>query len=192
MIILEKNNDNNKIYASVLVRILSKIIDNIIYLIIFVPISMFFYIDNIYYQIILTFPNKFIIQIYLIIFHTIYGASIGKLILGIRVVKSNFCKINLNIAIKRSSVDLFLSGLISITQIYTLLKISKNNPEYNNLTSLSQGIIISDNQPILAKIISFIALLWIGSKIILPLFDKKIRGPHDILSDTIVVYKKYL
>ena len=120
---------------------------------------------------------------YQVILHALYGATIGKMILRLRVVRAdNFGPIDTTMAIKRSFVDavlrLSMGTIAAMTfldldfappkgDILPLLKILQARPSYLNLSN--------------------IGTFWAISEIFTCLFHPLRRSLHDLIGGTVVV-----
>jgi uncharacterized RDD family membrane protein YckC len=120
---------------------------------------------------------------YQVIFHARFGATVGKMILRIRVVRTDYSPIDLNAALKRSFVDaVFRLGLatvsvqvirslgpIPVDSMMTFVKALQANKSYATLSNLES--------------------IWTLSEIATCLFHRRRRALHDLIAGTLVVKK---
>ncbi len=117
-----------------------------------------------------------------------WGQTIGKMAMGVKVVKTDFSELTWREVLLRCSFDLmndswcFLKACLVVSGIVTagLLFSASSNPHVFPGNILR---IFSDKLPT-------VCLLWITSEIIIILTNQKKRALHDFLAGTVVVVKK--
>jgi uncharacterized RDD family membrane protein YckC len=121
--------------------------------------------------------------LYQMIFHARFGATFGKMILRLRVMRADdFGPIDANLAIKRSFVDAVLrlstayiaaqairnfGGPLPAGDILAFLKILQAHPSYLTLSNVGS--------------------LWTLSEIITAVFHPQRRSLHDLIGGTVVI-----
>lgn len=179
-----KEQQKEIVYASVLTRIASTIID-IVIVIITITIIGILIPKTFFFKTIINILIVFYLSLYLIISQSLFGVSIGKHIMRIKLLKSDFNKVSFSSVLKRYSINLIIDTIYLITQIYIFTQIYENN---KNLDSIYDLYFVETNKNLGTKIIGTIFILYWILKLIIIMFDKKIRSIHDIIADTIVVY----
>ena len=119
--------------------------------------------------------------VYQVYFHARHGATLGKMLLRIRVVHTDYSPINLNTALKRSFVDaVFRLGLATVSvqvlrsmgpvpigAILDFVKALQANKTYATLSNMES--------------------IWTISEIATCLFHPQRRALHDLIAGTLVV-----
>jgi len=132
----------------------------------------------------------FIGTFYAIYFHANYGATIGKLVMKIRVVNPDGTKIGYKKALLRSSVDVILSILIIWITIYTLLNINAQAFLSAELVDRSDMLVMF--YPELQEKLDYLVVGWYFSEFVVLTMNKRKRALHDYIAGTIVVNKDFL
>jgi len=118
---------------------------------------------------------------------TRFGGTIGKLLVGIRVVKINGDKININNALLRNSVDI-LYTVISIAIFMAIL----DRIDYRIVSSL-HGKQLGDYwqkvYPSWNYILRYINTIYGTSEAFVMLTNNKRRAIHDFIAGTIVIIR---
>jgi uncharacterized RDD family membrane protein YckC len=127
---------------------------------------------------------------YVTVMHAKYGATLGKMAVGLRVRKLDFSTIGWDEAIKRSSVDYFLVFLATLGRIVTLLSIPVQ--EIRNASIWDFTNLISTHESQIAGLAQSLYNLWFWGEVITLLFNKKKRALHDLIAGTVVVEKDSL
>lgn len=114
-------------------------------------------------------------SIYLILMHGFFGQTVGKMIVGVKVVNhANEAKINVIQSLRRESVGLVLnvSWFILILAIVISFEISG---------------VVSENLLYTIFWFGLLAIAWGVSEFITMLFNDKRRAVHDYIGKTVVV-----
>ncbi|MFH0922399.1 MAG: RDD family protein [Fibrobacterota bacterium] len=116
-----------------------------------------------------------------------YGASIGKLIVGLRVLKADLTPIGYREALIRSSVEMTLSIASAFVISLTLLRV---NYDYVRLMPYFQAsnYILASTPPFYAHVMAVLQL-WVWADMGMILFNMKRRAIHDYMAGTMVVLK---
>jgi uncharacterized RDD family membrane protein YckC len=120
---------------------------------------------------------------YQVVFHARFGATVGKMILRIRVVRTDLSPMDMNASLKRSFVDaVFRIGLATVSvqvirsmgpvpadSVMAFLKALQAHKTYATLSNLES--------------------VWTLSEIATCLFHPQRRAIHDLIAGTLVVKK---
>jgi uncharacterized RDD family membrane protein YckC len=136
-------------------------------------------------QLILIIPHTLLYFVYHIYMNANYGGTIGKLIVGIKIVKLQGDKIKYKEAFLRNIVDLAFGVVIALIQTITLFSIS--DPSYENLTWIKKSIYLHNSTPAYFGFISVASQVWIWSELVFLLLNKKKRAIHDFIAGTVVI-----
>ena len=119
-----------------------------------------------------------------------YGGTLGKLIVGIKIININGKKATETNAWLRFSVSVVLILFITTIKAYSVSKIPEDL--YTRLNRLDRSTLINQQIPILFNVFSWASNLWAISELITLLANEQKRAIHDFLGDTIVVRSQYL
>jgi len=187
---LEINGINDNIYSGFLSRLAANLLDLLItFPILYISILIFLSINNkyiylIYYSIITLFQLWY--NIYL---PKRYGGTVGKIIVGLKIIRMDSFEIGWKEAILRHGVNIIFIIINSVGIITAVL--SADDEIYNNLRSYQRPVYIGSF--IIGKtIISTIGNIWVWSEIIILLTNKRKRALHDFIAGTVIVKTKYL
>ena len=183
----------DKIYAGFFIRILSGLIDYVIYLI----ISFIIYL---LLKLIGEMP-KYYIVIYLLfhlLYHFIYnitipqyfGGTFGKLLLKIKILKTDYKKIGFKESFLRYLFVLLWYLYSTIDNIKSL--INTTDGSFNEFMTFSEWINSSNSNEPKINVVFLIAInIWIFSEYIVLLFNKEKKGLQDYFAGTVIVNTKY-
>jgi uncharacterized RDD family membrane protein YckC len=124
---------------------------------------------------------------YTVYFHNKFGATLGKMAMGIKVTLPNGSSIGLKQAFLRSSVDIAI-GIFAVIGLE--IAISNVDPEQY----LAASFLEKDKMLLLPKwcdIALYSAIIWHWGEIIVLLFNKRKRALHDFIAGTVVIHKKF-
>jgi uncharacterized RDD family membrane protein YckC len=126
---------------------------------------------------------------YIIYFHYRYGATLGKMLLKIKVTNPDGSAIGLKKALLRSSVDIAFAILLAIAFIFA---VSDAQP----MPCIAKGVLAWAEQ-----VISFYPswyglvlsryLVWVVSDVFFLLMNKRKRALHDFIAGTVVIHKEF-
>ncbi|MGL1900691.1 MAG: RDD family protein [Fibrobacterales bacterium] len=127
------------------------------------------------------------LNIYLL---TKFGASIGKMIMGLQVVKLDNNSIKFSNAMIRTSIDLSLAFITAFSTylIFTDIDLYK----FSELTFTERNIVIAQSRTMIMIVIGVFQTYWMCSEIIVMQLNKDRRAIHDFMAGTLVVNKKQL
>ena len=128
-------------------------------------------------------------SMYTIYFHYRFGATLGKMAVGIKVALPNGSAIGLKQAILRSSVDLGFALFIIIAQIIAL---SNVDPEqYLSAGWIERSRYIVPLFPAWYGVVAVGFRVWYWSELLVLLFNKRKRAIHDFIAGTVVIQQQY-
>ena len=116
------------------------------------------------------------VHFYSIYLHGVYGQTLGKMAMKIKVLDIEGTPINLPQAIFRESPFITFNLLFLISEIYQIL---------------SSGINETFRDTYFDWIIIFVLFLWILAEIVVVFSNKKRRSIHDFIAKTVVIRTNY-
>ncbi len=173
------------IYAGFGARFGANLIDTLI----FIPIiifSLWLISTSIVVAIISQVLMMFLFSAYSVYFHGKCGATIGKQIVSIKVVKLDHTKIGWKEAILRSSVDLAFSFFIALGRIIAILSIPATILFRTGLFEIMN--VIDANTFDIFNFVDSLMNIWFWSEVVVLLFNKKKRAIHDFIAGTVVIH----
>lgn len=180
---------NESIYAGFWIRFGSLLLD---ILIISPVIFIELYLNGLsvnayYYTIIPTLIFHFWYNIYLVQKN---GGTPGKLVSGIKILKTDGNDLSWKEAILRHIVDFSLTIFISLI---TLIAIPLSDTEhYQSLGWIYKQQYLMTLLPVYFTIYTWINNIWTWSEVFVLLFNKRKRALHDFIADTVIVKTKYI
>lgn len=123
-------------------------------------------------------------QAYVIGCHARWGQTIGKMVLGIRVVQLDGAPITPRHALLRNAVEIGLVLIGIPSMAYVLL--TWNGPEWTTIPDLDRHRLVVDRDP-LSNYAFGLVTLWQASEFVVLLFNAKRRALHDFIAGTVVV-----
>ena len=118
-----------------------------------------------------------------------YGASPGKHIAGIKIVKLDGTDVTWNEAILRSLVDICLMAFGFTIGYLSVMSMSAD--EYESLTFMTRGPRMQEYSPEMFMVQGILGFVWPFSEPIVLLFNKRRRALHDFIGETLVIKAKY-
>jgi len=180
--------DGQKVYAGFWKRFGAAIVD----LLVSIPlIFIFTYLEGISIGIamITVIIGSTLFPMYTIYFHYRFGATLGKMAVGIKVTLPNGSTIGLKQAILRFSVDLGFALFIIIVEIIAL---SKVDPEqYLSAGWMKRSEYIMPLYPAWYVVVEVGFHVWYWSELLVLLFNKRKRAIHDFIAGTVVIQQQY-
>ena len=134
-------------------------------------------------------PLTFVTHIYRIGFHTRKGATPGKQLLGIRVIRADGEAIELDEAFLRSAVDIAFAIILAVSLYVALLKI--NAMEFNHLPFLKKNMLLNMNKPSWDWVLQTSNCLWFLASAISVCVSAQRRALHDFIAGTVVIKSRY-
>lgn len=156
------------------------------------PISFgILYINNLerlnyFYTII---PSHIIFFIYHIYFVKLWGATPGKLITKISIVRMNGTPVGWREAILRHIVQ-FLLGFVGMIALAIPL-LNMTDAEFASRGIWERHQLMIQLAPFWYKLMNWANNVWIWSEFIVLLLNKRKRALHDFVAGTLVIKKKY-
>lgn len=180
--------NSRKVYAGFAKRFGAGIVDMLTFIPFIIAFS-FFESWSITMAIVGVVLSGFLFSGYTICFHYRFGATLGKMALGIKVTLPNGAKIGLKQALLRSSVDVAFSLFLSVAQI---IAITHSNPEvYLNASWLERAEYTISLYPVWYTTVDAVSQIWYWSEFIVLLFNKRKRALHDFIAGTVVIHQEY-
>lgn len=122
---------------------------------------------------------------YSIYFHGRYGQTLGKRVMGIRVVRTTGERIGWGEAWMRSSVDLALAVLGCIASLIALSTIADS--QYYGIDMLQRVENLKALEPSWLTWTYPIGQIWAWSELVVMLLNKRRRALHDFMAGTVVI-----
>jgi uncharacterized RDD family membrane protein YckC len=133
----------------------------------------------------LVVPMALVYSFYTVYFHGRYGQTIGKMVMGIRVLRLTGEDIGWSNAWRRSSVDIGFSILGIVSTFAALLMIT--DPEYYGVGWMQRTKNLQLHEPEWLSWCKVASQIWIWSEVVVMLFNTKRRALHDFIAGTVVV-----
>lgn len=131
-----------------------------------------------------------IFSIYSVYFNAMFGGTIGKLIVGIRITKPNGSKIGLKEAMLRSSVDILFGLCMAFIGLTVLF--SAGQQVYLSLSPAELDELIYSAHPVWQAYVDSASSIWYLSEFIILLLNERKRSLHDFIAGTVVIKKKFV
>jgi len=186
MVFLPLEIENKKVYAGFFKRIGSGVIDMLLLLSIVLIIS-FNLEKSIFSTIIVMIVPELLASAYFIYFHYKFGATLGKMAVGIKVTFPNGKKIGFKQALIRSSVDLALFMAFVLAVIIAFINA---DPEiYYSAVWQQDPRYMLALFPVWYGALNLVSKIWLWSEFVVLLFNKRKRAIHDYIAGTVVINK---
>jgi len=180
--------NGEKVFAGFWKRLGAAIID----IIVFLPVMFIsYYIQSISMlnAILITTILAPLYYGYIIFFHYKFGATIGKMVVGIQITLPNGHKIGFKEAFLRSSVEIVITCFVVTAQ---LIALKQADPDiYLNAGWADRAKYIVLLLPTWYGLINLLNQAWFWSEFIVLLFNKRKRAIHDFIAGTVVIKQKY-
>lgn len=180
--------NNEKVYAGFWKRFGSAIVD----MLVFIPFMFAFHFiesSSLSMAIVSVILSSILFSAYSVYFHYKFGATLGKMALGIKVTLPDGKRIGLKQALLRSSVDLAFALFMVIAQI---IAISNADPEvYLNAGWIERTEYIIPLFPVWYGAVNIASQIWYWGEFIVLLFNKRKRALHDFIAGTVVIHQEY-
>jgi uncharacterized RDD family membrane protein YckC len=124
---------------------------------------------------------------YHIVLHALWGQSVGKMAMGIRVVSLSGVAIGWGQSTRRFSVDTALSIALGISM--TLGYVRMSEVEFHSLGWFERSQWLDHLSP-LSNVLSWALVLWTWGEIVTLLFNRQKRALHDLIAGTVVVHAR--
>ena len=166
-------------YAGFNKRLIAGLVDTLI----LIPLYFVYYVGSSFPKpvtIVLSVIGIAAYSVYNTYFHAKFGQTPGKMVAGIRVLKTDGHPITVRDALMRSSVDIALAVVLSASATIEIL----STPDGAYQSEWSEAVRYAPAWGLWAE---WIDLVWIWSEVVVVLFNRKRRAIHDFIAGTIVV-----
>ena len=134
---------------------------------------------------VLVIPMAIVYDSYSIYCHGRFGQTVGKRVMGIRVVLTTGEAIGWRTAWLRSSVDVMFSVLGVIASFMALTAIS--DTEFYGVGWMQQSQNLSALEPAWLGWTEEATQIWVWSEVVVMLFNKRRQALHDFIAGTVVI-----
>jgi len=134
---------------------------------------------------VLALPMAFAFFAYSLYGHGKYGKTLGKHVVGIRVLAVSGQPLGWRGAMLRGSVDAVFAALQAIAMIWALAHIPDS--QYYGIAWLDRMNALAANQPASLFWVSTAGQIWVWSELVVMLLNEKRRALHDYLAGSVVV-----
>ena len=134
---------------------------------------------------VLTVPMAVVYAGYAIYGHGRFGQTVGKHVMGIRVMTTAGERIGWREAWVRSSVDLAFTLLGVIASFVVLTAVADS--DYYGVGWVQRSENLNALQPFWVVWVAIAAQVWTWSEVIVMLFNERRRALHDFMAGTIVI-----
>jgi len=136
----------------------------------------------------LAVPIGILGALYSVYFVGRWGQTLGKMAIGIKVVRLDGTKAGYARAFYRHSVDLGLSVVSTMLTLIALFSI--NAYEYDPLPFEGKLELYANHLPSWSSTVDWLTIGWYGSELIVLLFNEKRRAIHDYIAGTVVIHTR--
>ncbi len=134
-------------------------------------------------------PSYAFFFIYHIYFVKLWGATPGKIIVKIKIVRNDGIRVDWKEAILRHIIQLVLGIFAAIA--LTIPIINMTDAEFASMSFIERFQQIVQSAPSWYKIVHWANQIWIWSEFLVLLLNKRKRALHDFVAGTVVIKKKY-
>ncbi len=136
---------------------------------------------------VLVLPTAFFFWFYVVAFHARFGATPGKMLVNIKVVRADdYADIGWYEASLRSSVEIGFAAIGLVGQFIALSRMSSS--EYQRLGAFEREIKLAELQPEWMLVLEAMVHVWYWSEMIVLLFNRRKRAIHDFIAGTVVIH----
>ncbi len=122
---------------------------------------------------------------YFVSHHALSGQTIGKRLMGIRIVKRNGDAIGWTEAWLRSSLEVLFVGLFVVAEFIALADIADHDYYYVGWSQRSQNLYAL--RPAWLTWPDTVGEFWAWSEVVVMLFNRERRALHDFIAGTVVI-----
>jgi uncharacterized RDD family membrane protein YckC len=133
---------------------------------------------------VLVLPMTVLYAAYTIYCHGRYAQTVGKHVMGIRVVRTTGERIGWRGAWLRSAVDLAFAALGVISSFVALANIG--DADYYGVSWMQRGLNLHALEPAWLGWTAMVSEIWIWSEVVVMLFNQRRRALHDFIAGTVV------
>jgi uncharacterized RDD family membrane protein YckC len=180
--------NNQKVYAGFWKRFGAAIVDTLV----FIPFMVVFHFTqglSILSAMATIVVSSLLFSAYTVYFHYKFGATFGKMAVGIKITFPDGSKIGLKQALLRSSVDLGFAFFMVLAQVIAITNADPNI--YLNAGFMARAEYIMPLFPAWYGLVSTVSQLWFWSEFLVLLFNKRKRAIHDFIAGTVVIKQEY-
>jgi len=171
-------------YAGIESRFSAGLIDFCVFLP-FIALHVWASASSLRAQVVATIVSAFLYPGYSIYFHGRFGQTIGKMVMKIRVISYNGTRLAWRQACYRSSVDVVLSLLQTLTFLIAASRVTA--VDFASLNWIERAQRIKQLTPYTWEL-TVLANVWVWSEVIIILTNKRRRALHDFIAGSVVVY----
>ena len=132
----------------------------------------------------LVIPMAIAYAAYTIYCHGRFGQTVGKRVMGIRVVRTAGERIGWREAWLRSSVEVLFSALGVAGSFVALATIA--DTDYYGVGWMQRGQNLAAHEPAWLAWTATVTQIWVWSEVVVMLFNKRRRALHDFIAGTVV------
>lgn len=133
---------------------------------------------------ILLVPMMAAFSAYTIYCHGRYGQTLGKMAVGIRVVRTTGEPIGWDEAWMRSSIDVMFATLGVVSSAIALIAIP--DAQYHGIDWIERSQRLQALEPAWLAWTPLATQIWVWSEVVVMLFNKERRALHDFIAGTVV------
>ena len=122
--------------------------------------------------------------------HGLFGRTVGKWSMGIRVVRVSGERIGWRVAWQRSSVDILLSAIGVVEWIVALVTLA--DPDYYGVRWSQRVANVAAHEPSWTVWATRLGVIWFWSEVVTMLFNERRRALHDFIAGTVVISERKL
>lgn len=127
---------------------------------------------------------------YKVYFHYFYGATLGKMLMGIKVTKLDGTRISFFQALSRSGIDIAFALLLIVANLSALSTIS--SAEYANFTWSESIYYVGQHLPEWELLVFASGWVWFCSEILVLFLNKRKRTIRDYMANTVVIHERFV
>ena len=132
----------------------------------------------------LVIPMAIAYVAYTIYYHGRFGQTIGKRMMGIRVVRTTGERIGWREAWLRSSIDVLFATLGGVGSLVALAAIG--DADYYGVGWMQRAQNLAAHEPAWLAWTGTATQIWVWSELVVMLFNKRRRALHDFIAGTVV------
>jgi uncharacterized RDD family membrane protein YckC len=152
---------------------------------------LFMYLDSLHREVrfATVVPSTLVFWAYRIYFHARWGATIGKMVTGVKITRLDGSPIGYNEALKRFSVDAVLAIGMIVAQLVALSRMT--DVDFEALAWRERTQHLAALMPTWYKPLTYLQQAWFWGEFIVLLSNKRRRALHDFIAGTVVIKKEF-
>lgn len=127
--------------------------------------------------------------IYYIYCVKLWGATPGKIITKIKIIRKDGKQANWREAILRHIVQFVLG--ISVSIALTLPLVNMTDADFGSVSYRERSLLMTQLAPFCYKVVHWGVRIWMWSEFVVLLLNKRKRALHDYVAGTVVIRKRY-